>query len=304
MPELDNLLPESFFTDALTEVEEVEEVEEEEVFFKGYVSLEEYVEQNPILGKTIEELKDVFVNNAQEWRKASWMDALKRLYVISKAKTTVASVPTDANGEYVIEYVHGRIPLIHEEIVGVHSILYYYGKFDCFYNHESFEKSKENFRTYKDPKKLISAMYSYFCSLDESEFKTKWLPEGHSNVQIVPLPNNLGVELYFPKEWFLRKDEPVLKSDSTDVSVEKNIFLKSDRWHRFLFSAPLGGFVEHGFFSHVIKPEEMVGLAKEAVNMPYADYKETNTWKEIASREPVARLSVQFYEDEEEDEML
>jgi|TARA_X000001382_G_scaffold83452_1_gene59026 hypothetical protein len=298
MPELDNLLPESFFTDALTEVEEVEEVEEEEVFFKGYVSLEEYVEQNPILGKTIEELKDVFVNNAQEWRKASWMDALKRLYVISKAKTTIASLPTDANGEYVIEYVHGRIPLIHEEIVGVDSILYYYGKFDCFYNHKSFEKSKENFRTYKDPKKLISAMYSYFCSLDESEFKTEWLPEGHSNVQIVPLPDNLGVELYLPKEWFSKCSTYSLEDDGS-VSKEKNTFLKSDRWHRFLFYAPLGGFVENSFFSHVIKPEEMVGLAKEAVNMPYADHKETNTWKEIASREPV-----QFYEDAEEDEML
>ena len=261
MPELDNLLPESFFTDTLAETEEVEE--EEEVFFKGSMSLEEYVEQNPILGKTIEELKEVFVNNAQEWRKASWLAAFKKLYVLSKRKELVPSIPTNANGEYDIKTVNGRTVLKYDEIHGVDSILHYYGKFDCL-RHKSFEKSKENFGKYKDPKKLISAMYSYLCSLDESEFKTKRLPEGHSNVQVVPLPDNLGVELYLPKEWTSIKSSKEERSEMHDLLVKRGIIFPKDHpaddWQRFVFKPDWDMFVECAMFSpYEIKPEEMHG---------------------------------------------
>lgn len=301
MSELDNLLPESFFADALAEVEEVEE-EEEEVSFKGYMSLEEYIEQNPVLGKTIEELKDVFSKNVKEWRKTSWLSAIKRLYVLSKRIRTISSIPTDLNGEYKIEVVNGFTVLNIRDISGVESILHYYDEFDCF-KHKSFEKSKENFKTYKDPKKLLSAMYSYFCSLDESEFKTKWFPEGHSNLQVVPLLDNIGVELYLPKAWYSKTNASYIDCEEK-VHIQKNTFrvggYKSEEWQRFVFKPSFGVFVECAMFSpYEIKPEEMVELAKEAVTMPYADYKETNTWKEITSREPIQFFDFQDEEYEE-----
>lgn len=303
MSELDNLLPESFFADALAEMGEEEE---EEVSFKGYMSLEEYIEQNPILGKTIEELKDVFSKNAKEWRKASWLKVIKELYVKSQKRETIRSVPTDSNGEYSIEVVNGFTVLKYDQIYGVDSILHYYGKFRCF-EHKSFEKSKENFRTYTDPKKLLSAMYSYLCSLGESEFKTKWLPEGHSNVQVVPLPDNLGVEVYLPKKWISKKLPKEGRSEQYYRMLEKGIISThdhdSDHWQRFMFEPSWGVFVECAMFSpYEIKPEEMVELAKEAVTMPYADYKKTNTWKEITSREPLQFYEEPEYEDEEDEE--
>lgn len=303
MSELDNLLPESFFADALAETREVEE-EEEEVSFKGYMSLEEYIEQNPVLGKTIEELKDVFSKNVKEWRKTSWLSAIKRLYVLSERKQTISYIPTDANGEYKIEGLN-RFTVPERVIFGVKSILHYYGKFACF-KHKSFEKSEENFKTYRDPKKLLSAMYSYFCSLDESEFKTKWFPEGHSNLQVVPLPNNLGVELYLPKAWYSKTNASFMDCEGK-VYSEKNAFrpggYESEEWQRFVFEPNFGVFVECPLFSPCeIKPEEMVELAKEAVTMPYADYKETNTWKEITSREPIQFFDFQHEDFQHEDD--
>ena len=304
MSELDNLLPESFFADALAEMGEVEE-EEEEVSFKGYMSLEEYIEQNPILGKTIEELKDVFSKNAKEWRKTSWLSAIKRLYVLSEREQTISYIPTDANGEYKIEGLN-RFTVPKRVIFGVDRILHHYDRFDCFH-HKSFEKSKENFRTFKDPKKLLSAMYSYFCSLDESEFKTKRLPEGHSNVQVVPLPNNIGVEVYLPKKWTSIKSSKKVRSEEYRTLLRRGaIFPKDhapDHWHRFVFWPSLGIFVGRRVGHHYeIKPEEMAELAKEAVTMPYADYEQTNTWKEITSREDLQIFEEPEYEDEEDEE--